>query len=73
MDSQGEITTHFPHFMNYNIICHNCNNYGNITKFCRSDFRKNQKEESLTFMERNQEKREQNKENLLFIQTAAHA
>jgi hypothetical protein len=30
----------FSPLLNYNIICYNCNNYGNTTKLCRSDLRK---------------------------------
>jgi hypothetical protein len=63
----------FSPFLNYNIICYKCNNYRHIEKFCRNDFRKNHKEETPTIMERNQEQREQNKENSLFIQTALRA
>jgi hypothetical protein len=63
----------FSPLLNYNIICYNCNNYGHIAKFYRSDFRKNQKEEATTIMERNQEQREQKKEKSLFIQAALHA
>jgi hypothetical protein len=60
----------FSPLLNYNIICYNCNNFGHIEKFCRSDFRKDQKEEAPTIMERNQEQREQKKEKSMFIQAA---
>jgi hypothetical protein len=43
----------FSSFLNYNIICYKYNNYGHISKFYRSDFRENKKEEAPTIMERN--------------------
>jgi len=35
-----KIYSSFSPFLNYNIICYNCNNYGHIAKFYKSDSRK---------------------------------
>jgi hypothetical protein len=61
----------FPPLLKYNIVCYNNNNYGNIEKLYRSDFRKTQKEETPTIVKRNKEHKEPKKDKSLFIQAAA--